>query len=176
MTKSEMIKPIVVLTLICLILSAILAVTNNVTAPIIEAAEIAAAEAARAEVLPEADGFTQVDGTFGDHVVGAYKADNGAGYVVQVLEDGYGGKNSLSVMVGIDADGYVVASKVLAHSETAGLGSRVSEDDFRCQFDGQNVDYLGSFHAISGATISSGHFRDVIADAFAAYEIAKEAN
>ena len=46
-------KPIVVLSLICVIVTGALAATNEVTAPIIEEATIAAENAARAEVLPE---------------------------------------------------------------------------------------------------------------------------
>ncbi len=175
MSTKEMIKPIIVLAIICLCLSAILALTNSKTAPIIEEAERAAAEAARSEVLPAADAFTEVTGNYGKRVVGVYKANNGEGYVVQILEDGYGGAKTLSVMVGIDKDGLISASKVLKHSETAGLGSRVAEDEFRTQFDGMDAGLEG-FTAISGATISSGHYRDAIADAFEACEIAKEAN
>ncbi len=175
MSKNGMIKPVVVLTLICLVLSAVLVETNSVTAPIIEASELAAAEAARAEVLPEADSFTEVEGTYGEKVVGVYKADNDAGYVVQILEDGYGGKKTLSVMVGIDNDGLIVATKVLANSETPGLGSRVAEDEFRSQFAGKDSS-LDGIITISGATISSNHFIDAVNDAFEALEIAKEAN
>ncbi|MCR5482047.1 MAG: FMN-binding protein [Clostridia bacterium] len=175
MTKSNMFKPIVVLTLICLVLSAILVETNSVTAPIIEASELAAAEAARAEVLPEADSFTKVEGSFDERIIGVYKADNDAGYVVQVLEDGYGGKKTLSIMAGIDNDGLIVETKVLANNETPGLGSRIADNEFRGQFAGKDTSLEGIV-TISGATISSGHFIDAMKDAFAAFEIAKEAN
>ncbi len=175
MSTKDMIKPIIVLSVICLVLSAALAFTNNVTAPIIADAEKAAAEAARAEVLPAADGFTQVEGTFDPTVVGVYKADNGAGYVVQILGDGYGGKSTLSVIIGIDDQGLIAQTKVMAHKETPGLGSRVSEDEFRSQFVGMDSS-LNGFTAITGATISSGHFKDAVNTAFAAYEIAKGAN
>ncbi len=175
MSSKDMIKPIIVLSIICLVLSGALALTNNVTAPIIEASEKAAAEAARAEVLPAADGFTQVDGTFGDSVVGVYAADNGAGYVVQILRDGYGGKNTLSVMVGIDSEGLISATKVMAHKETPGLGSRVSEPEFGSQFVGKDASLAG-VETISGATISSGHFINAVKEAFAAYETAKGVN
>lgn len=175
MSTKDMIKPIIVLAIICLCLSGILALTNGVTAPIIAEAERAAAEAARSEVLPAADSFSEVEGDFDKCIVGVYKANNGEGYVVQILRDGYGGKNTLSVMVGIDKDGYVSASKVLKHSETAGLGSRVAEDEFRTQFDGMDAS-LNGFTPISGATISSNHFKGAITSAFEAYEIAKEAN
>ena len=56
-------KPIVVLCVICIVITGALAATNSVTAPIIQAATIAAQNAARAELLPEAEGaFTKVEG------------------------------------------------------------------------------------------------------------------
>ena len=47
--KVDFVAPILVLTLICLVCSAILAYTNKVTAPIIEATEASIAAAARKE-------------------------------------------------------------------------------------------------------------------------------
>ena len=57
-------KPIVVLCLICVVITGALAATNSATAPVIKAAEEAAAQAARTELLPEATGFTLVEGEF----------------------------------------------------------------------------------------------------------------
>ena len=45
-------KPIVVLCLICVVITGALAATNSATAPVIKAAEEAAAQAARTELLP----------------------------------------------------------------------------------------------------------------------------
>ena len=55
--KHAFLRPILVLTVICLVTSVLLALTNAVTAPIIAATERAAAEAAKREVLPGADTF-----------------------------------------------------------------------------------------------------------------------
>ena len=52
---ADFVLPIVVLVLICAVMSGLLAVTNNVTAPIIDEAERAANEAARKEVMHLAD-------------------------------------------------------------------------------------------------------------------------
>ena len=53
-------KPIVVLGVICVVVTGALAATNSVTGPIITAAIEAAETAARTELLPEADSFTEV--------------------------------------------------------------------------------------------------------------------
>ena len=97
--KADFVMPILVLTLICLVLSAVLAFTNKVTDPVIIATENAIAEAARAEVLPEADGFTEVDVELpeGSFVTAAYKANNGVGYVFMITCNGYGGKGTMKL-------------------------------------------------------------------------------
>ena len=60
---NKIFKPIVVLCAICIVITGALAATNSVTAPIITAATIAAENAARTELLPEAEGaFTAVEG------------------------------------------------------------------------------------------------------------------
>ena len=57
-----------------------LAATNGVTAPIIEEAKVAAENAARTELLPEAEGaFTPVENVEVENVSAIYVADNGAG-------------------------------------------------------------------------------------------------
>ena len=147
--------PIIVLVLICAIMSGLLAATNNVTAPIIAEAERKANEEARLEVMPEADGFEQVE------IAG-----------VPDSTTGYGGKNTLKMTIGIDMDGKITDTKVLSHSETAGLGSKITSDDFRSQFP---VDAAGAAAAdtISGATFSSNYYKAAIADAFAAFEQVK---
>ncbi len=88
----DFVKPILVLTVICLFISAALAFTNQKTAPIIEEAERIKAEQARKEVLQDADSFTLVEITGAPSTVSEiYKAENGAGYVVVLTTKGYGG-------------------------------------------------------------------------------------
>ena len=73
---NDFVKPIVVLGVICLVASALLAGTNGLTAPIIQANTERTANANRTELLPEADTFTKVECTV-EGVTEAYKADNG---------------------------------------------------------------------------------------------------
>ena len=161
--------PIIVLVLICAIMSGLLAATNSVTAPIIEEAERKANEEARIEVMPSADGFEEVtvDG-LPDSVTGVFKASNGVGYVFSLTTTGYGGKNTLKMTVGIDMDGKITETKVLSHSETAGLGSKITTDAFKGQFPGKDASLEGVDN-ISGATFSSNYYRAAIADAYTAY-------
>jgi electron transport complex protein RnfG len=92
--KKEFVTPILVLTLICLFISAALAITNHFTEPVIAKAAACREEAARCEVVPGAGSFEllQADGLPAT-VKEVYKASNGAGYVF-VLTVSYIGKNA----------------------------------------------------------------------------------
>lgn len=171
---SDFVLPIGVLLLICIVASALLAYTNSVTAPIIEAAAEEAAEQARIAVMPEADGFEelQVDG-LPETVTGVYEATNGVGYVFMLTADGYGGRDTLSITCGIDSEGKITDTQVLSHSETVGLGSKITGDDFRGQFVGKDASLEG-VDIISGATFSSNYYINAIRDAFTAYDLVKE--
>ncbi len=171
---TDFIAPIGVLLLICVVASALLAYTNDITAPIIAAAEEEAARQARIAVLPEADNFEllEVDG-LPETVTQVYQATNDAGYVFMITSDGYGGRGTLNMICGIDGEGYITDTQVLSHSETVGLGARITGDDFRGQFVGKDASLEG-VDTIGGATISSDYYINAIRDAFTAYDMVKE--
>lgn len=162
----EMIKPVLALALICIITSGLLAATYGVTKPLIAAAEEASAQAAMVEVLPSATSFVpvQVDGVEG--VLAAVRDESGAGYVFHVQSKGFGG--AYQVMVGIGSDGKVAGTKLMANSETPGLGSKSGESAFTGQFIGKDS-ALDGVETITGATVSSNAFISCIDTAFAAY-------
>ena len=167
--------PIIVLVLICVVMSGLLALTNSATAPIIAEAERKANEEARLEVLPQADSFLQVEQAgLPEAVREVYQAQNGAGYTFSITTQGYGGKNTLKMAVGIDTDGKITGVKVLSHKETAGLGSKITADEkFYGQFPGLDAAGAAAADTISGATFSSNYYKAAIADAFTAFEQVK---
>lgn len=169
--KNDFIIPILVLTVICIVTSAALAFTEQATTPIIKAAEEKAAEMAKMEVLPSADGFTEVstDG-MPQTITSAFKANNGTGAVFFITVKGYGGK--MNLIAGIDSEGKIVKTKTLKHSETAGLGAKTAEPQFQNQFEGKN-ESLDGVATIGGATISSKAFIGGMKDAFAAFKEVK---
>lgn len=75
---------------------------------------------------------------------------------------GYGG--DLKIMVGIDLDAALITGmEVVSHSETPGLGARISEVSFRKQWQGLPTDGPialtstgGTIDSISGASTTSG--------------------
>ncbi|MGN0488012.1 MAG: FMN-binding protein [Ruminococcus sp.] len=172
-TFRDIIKPVVVLTCICLIVTALLAYVNKVTSPIIEDSEQKEAQAAMAEVLSEADGFKQIEfDKSAERVSEIYHAKNDTGYVFILITKGYGG--DMKLICGIKSDGTIEATKTLSHSETSGLGSKTAEDPYKSQYVGKNADTLNDVDAISGATISSVAYINAIEDAVNTFELIKE--
>lgn len=85
------------------------------------------------------------------------------GVLMNITTSGYGGDINFSM--GIEKDGTVGGVEILTISETAGLGMRATEDAFKGQFAGKNVESFTvtkagaaadhEIDAISGATITS---------------------
>ena len=156
-TWNDLLKPVVVLTVICMVVSAALAAVNSITAPIIAAAAAEAANAARYELLPEADGFEAIEVEV-EGVTEMYKATNDAGYVISAQGNGFGGNGSVKMMVAYDNEGTIISCKVIdCSAETPGIGDKiVKETWFLEQFLGIKGDQASGVDTISGTTISSG--------------------
>ena len=172
--KKDFVMPILVLTIICLVITAALAVTNSFTQPVIEDAAAQRAQQARAEIIPDAEDFElmELEGLPGT-ITEVYKTTNEVGYIFMISTTGYGGE--MNLICGIDQEGKIISVKTLSHSETKGMGSKTTEEPFRSQFVGKDSS-LDGVQAISGATISSTAYINAINDAFAAWNIAKEAS
>ena len=170
MKKEGFVRPIIVLTIICLVVAALLGYMNSITEPIITEAAAREQEESMKEVLPEAEGFTQIDleADFPAEVKEAYISDNGVGSAFIVSGAGYGGQ--IRIIVGVSADGKVTGSKVLEHEETAGLGARITNEDYRAQFVGKNINLEG-VDTISGSTVSSKAYMKLVTAALKAQQI-----
>jgi len=174
----DIIKPSVILFIICLIVTAALAFTFNITKDTIAARASLDAENARKEVLVDAESFRQLEDAQIESIVKnnpktqivkevfeGIKAEKIIGYVFSVTNKGYGGE--IDVIVGIDTTGKVIGVKVGDHSETPGLGTKATDQSFLSQLAGitpkealKVVKVKGSdkdedITAVSGATTSS---------------------
>ena len=168
---NKVFKPIVVLCAICIVVTGALAATNNVTAPIIEAATQAAEEAARTELLPDAQGFEAVDLT-AENVSAIYKTTNDVGVVITSSAKGYGG--DVVVMTAFNPDGTIKQIKVTEQAETKGIGSNVvANADYWTRYEGLAADrelvLNQDVDAYTGATISSRAVLSAVNSAIAAY-------
>ena len=118
--KNEIVKLGLILCIISLIASGLLALANDVTAPIIAEQQIAADDAARKQIIPDAELFEKVEGDFGPGVVEVYKAMKGSeeiAYIVKTLSKGYAG--DIEIISGINLDGTIAgATLCMARPET----------------------------------------------------------
>ena len=159
-----LVKPVIVLVVICLITSTMLAVTNNATAPIIAAQEEAAAQEAYQAVLPEADSFTDLTSEVSTENIVA---------VVKATGKGYGG--AVPVVIGFDNDGNILGVQFLQNSESAGFGMRLWDSSGDgAVFADELVGKSGSVtlkqdgvNGLTGATISSKAAVSAVNSAFA---------
>ena len=177
----------VVLTVVTLISGVALGCVNFATKDAIEAQKLAANAAAYGAVIPDAETFTSSEaaaefikeygkevygnGTYGkvyinDAVEGLDASGNIIGYAVSVTTaDGFDGNVTLTV--GVSTDGVVNGISFTELNETAGMGMRVDEDDWKAQFAGKAVETFtlnkagGSttddeIDSVSGASTTSG--------------------
>jgi len=110
--------------------------------------------------IPKDSGVTELNiiSTNGDY----------SGYVAEVAPKGFGGE--ITLLVGVGTDGKVVGVKVISHSETAGLGSRVGDAEYLSKYVGATGKSIQNVDTISGATISSTAVRDGVKMALSVYD------
>ncbi len=167
----RLLAPAVVLVGICVVVTAMLAWTNEITAPIIAAQQQGAADAAKKVVLPAGEDFQDVEDLSGlpEKVLAVSQAGNGAGYVLTVSTRGYGG--DMTVMLGIGADGKVAGSQVISQNETPSIGGIVAADGSPFQQQLVGLGDTGAIQATSGATITSTGLKAAVQTAFDAYTV-----
>lgn len=184
--KEKIPIPVIVLGVITLIAGAALSGVFNLTKDAIEEQKLLAATESYKEVCPEAETFetdeavtqaiTDLDGQvygtdFGrsyinSAVIGKDASGNTAGYVVSATSsDGYDG--TITISVGLNAEGTVNGISFTELHETPGMGMRCDEPEFKSQFSNKTVDRFvlnkagtGStpeeIDTITGASTSSG--------------------
>ena len=140
-----------ILLAICLIVSLLLGVVNQITKPRIDAIQAEKIRAAMAQVL-EADEYLPIQlqkDLKGIQSVSEARTNGGTlGYVVQVTASGSQGE--IQMMVGVDVDNRVTGVSVIKHSETPNIGTKVVAD--------QSVldRFIGMDHAHGEITVNSG--------------------
>lgn len=158
---TEIFKVAIILFVITAAAAAILAEVNAVTAPVIAENDRKAQEIAMKEVLPDATMFEKLEyePNESSSVTEVYLSD--AGYAVKSAPKGYGG--AISMIVGVDNDLKVTGVEIISQSETAGLGAKCTDSEFKAQFVGKTENIAvtkngakeNEVDAISSATITS---------------------
>ncbi len=176
------IKDSLILFVITLVAGLLLGLVYEVTKdPIANQKAIAKAKACQA-VFAEADEFVDVDFTamngvtFDGGEIGevlSAKASDGTeiGFVITTTShNGYGG--DVTMLVGIQNDGTVNGISFTALNETAGLGMKAKNDEFKNQFAGKNVEQFAytktgavadnEIDAISAATVTTNAVTEAV--------------
>ena len=180
-TPKAILIPTISLFLICLVVTALLAVTNSVTAEKIAANEAQSKQESMFSVLPDAVEFEEKYADlfyFGKDASGSV-----IGCAISTAANGYGGQ--VKVMTGFDMEGNIVGVDVFYNDdETPGLGKNTSNASFRDQFKGINSlnsivvskdasdDVSKTVDAVTSATISSRAVTAAVNEACQIYNIA----
>jgi len=182
MAKESTLKNMVLtLFIVCLVSSAMLGGAYVLTKGPIEAANIAKINNSILLVVPEFDNdpskevFTkELDGlTY--KVYPAKKNGETVGYAIETFSNaGFGGR--IVLMVGLKADGAIINTTVISHSETPGLGAKIAEakNTFTPQFRGKNPAGFklsvkkdgGDVDAITASTITSRAYCGALESAY----------
>lgn len=168
----ELFKLTVVLTIICSLAATALALVYTVTKePIAHQQRLKKLKAIKA-VQPDYDNEPDQDfidlktdeSAAGDEGLTRFyitkKGDTPTGVVFMASAVGYGGL--IDLMVGVNPEGTITGVQVLRHTETPGLGAKITEETFIQQFPERNLQNTnwalkkegGDIDQISGATIS----------------------
>ena len=194
---NKIVKNTGILMAITLVAGALLGLVYEITkAPIAQAQEDAKQEAYRT-VLTDADAFDNDENfkektakkalneagydsdDISEVVVGKDSSGQEIGYVITVTShEGYGG--DIQISVGIEADGTVKGIEMLSISETAGLGMKATEADFKDQFKDKNVEKFSytksgetgddKIDALSGATITTNAVTNAVDSALVYFQ------
>lgn len=197
--EKEFPKAAVNLTAITLVAGLALSSIYILTKDKIDEQKLAANIASYQEVCPDAETFTTDDAItaaidalggaaydeqFGrtyinEAVVGVTSDNLVAGYVISVTSsDGFDGNITLSI--GLSPEGTVLGIAFTELNETAGMGMRCGEDEFKNQFVGVTTDQFtlnkaggstadNEIDSVSGASISSGAVVNAVNTALAFY-------
>lgn len=177
----------IILLLISAVAAGILALSNEVTGPIIAEREREEAFGAFLELFPDAEDFVEIDEALLAEIQSTNKNVNGVleaksgdqtiGYAFQVSAGGYGG--IVNAIAGINTDNTIAGIRIGTHSETPNLGDAIEKPSFTDTYVGKTAEEKlvavaspsaeNEVLSISGATISSFAVLSGVNDATDAY-------
>ena len=184
MPKESTLRSMVLcLFLVCLVCSALLGGVYVLTKGKIDQEQIKKTNNAIALVTPEFDNApssekmsVEIDGK-DIAVYPARKDGKTVGYAVESFTSkGFSG--TINIMAGFDMEGNIVGTSVISHSETPGLGAKMTEPAFYSQFIGKNPASFklgvrkdgGDVDAITASTITSRAYCDAVDRAYRVFQ------
>lgn len=178
---NKIVKNTLILAAITLVSGLLLGFVHELTAAPIAEQEAMAKARAYAEVFPEAESFSSLDGSdmeaaaaymaeagFSEKINEVAEACDASGNVIGhvfnlTTPEGYGG--DIQLTVGVRSDKTLEGISFLSISETAGLGMNANTDEWKAQFAGIQADEViytksgksapNEIDAVSSATITT---------------------
>ena len=153
--------PVIFITVVVLVSVGLLAFTDDVTRDMRESQREQKILDMLNEMYPEMTSYT-----FEDDIYIVFADEAVVGYAYLAEGKGYGGY--IDILVGLEDETTLRGISIIRHSETPGLGARITEDEYRNQFIGLDIDDVeleydgGQIDAITGATISSKAVADAV--------------
>jgi len=177
----DVVKPTIVLVIICIVVSAMLAIVYNYAGIADLGTGLSQVELDEHinTILPQGKKLVKVNTSIEDkNLMGVYKDEGGAGFAIHLSSKGYSSSGDIKMLVGININGEITGVKILESTETPGIGTQIEENDFIKQYIGKSESVSlkndgGEIDAISGATISSKAFNVGINKAFEIFTLVK---
>ena len=165
---NDKVKSIIVLTVICLVVTALLAVTNSVTSPIIASARAEKVQESLKTVLPDAGQFCEVElpENVPATVKSVYKAADGSYAVVLATKSAYS-SGDMGVTLGIGPDRSISGITLTSYQESKDFG----RDTYPQNYLGKSAADYADVDSFAGVTYSSKALKAAIGDAFAVIDI-----
>lgn len=160
------IKSVGVLVAICTVVALLLALTNQITAPIIEKNEQIKAAKALREVMPKGELFEQIDldkykGKMPASVIEVHEETKGIGYVIKLNVKGF--KPDMMIMCGVTTDGKITGATCVSSNETNG-----AEKAYGKKFVGKDATGVNAVETVSGSTMTTTAYKQAMKDALTA--------
>lgn len=172
----DMIKPSLVLTSICVIISVLIVVIFNITyvdttGIITDKMKTALTDmfgdGSYTMLMTENEKGEKIPQTFNNQMINSIIVDEKGEVAFYMTGSGYN-KDSLNLIIGFDTDGKVCDVSIVSISETPGVGTKVNNDSFLDQFVGINNDKFNDI-IYSTATYSSKGINKLVKAAVSVY-------
>jgi len=161
---NTVLKTILVLTVILLVATALLSITNNYTQPVIQEQKKQFFYNQINILFPDMKYTDRVpvyrQGQLAGEYYNVYNTyDRLDGYAIIQSVPGY--QSDIKILAGFDKNKKLISIVLLEQMETPGIGGKIDNEQFLRQFDGKKMDSLkfrkdgGEIDAVTGATISS---------------------
>lgn len=143
------------LTVICIVVSLMLALINVMTRARIEDNNAREKAEAISVLFPDATDIKLFEERDKAEIYTVSDGTNLLGACVTVDTNGFGG--TMELMVGVNPDSSVRGVRILSMSETPGIGSKTNSDDFLSRYRDRTGPFIlgQNFEGISGASVSS---------------------